>query len=135
MTQIDLFYTWIIGVCIYTGAVYSHCTVDTSSRTDYKPAAYFMNHAVKSRKMNDTLNNCKFGKSHNIFEGNICMDHCSLRSNCVAVQTSGAGCRFCVLADYDPSRVEKMEEPSFRATYVNASALESMLFSFICYVF
>ena len=122
------FYELLIMLLMHIASAYSECSTDTSSRLDYQLAIGIKNHAIKSHKMNDTLNSCSFGKYHNIFDSNACFDHCTLRrSNCLAVQTSNAGCRFCVPADYDPSRVETVD---FQITYVTTYALESIL-SFI----
>ena len=118
-------YEWLFMLFIQIGSAYGDCATDTSSRLDYQLAIGIKNHAIKSHKMNDTLNNCSFGKYHNIADINACFDHCTLRgrSTCLAAQTSTVGCRFCVLTQYDPVRVETVD---FQTTYVTTDALESM---------
>ena len=112
---------------MYTHTVHGDCedgrNVHTSSREEYKRQAEFIGQGIMLHKFNDVINTCKLGKVHSIFDRDICFDHCSLRENCVAVETSEAGCQFCLNATYDSSRIQ---QANMISTYVKSGAMEGI---------
>ena len=92
-----------------------------NNRADYILRPLESEDSALFQTFNDIINSCYLGKLHSIFDRNACFDHCTLRGgNCVGVESSPDGCRFCLSAEYDENRHENVD---FSRLYVNVTAL------------
>ena len=71
-------------------------------------------------KFIDVINSCRLGRLHNIFDRNVCFDHCTLREDCNGIDVSEGGCRLCLSAEYDVSRQDSVD---FSRIYINRNAM------------
>ena len=105
--------------------VYAFCNSASNehvnNRADYISRPLESEDSALFQTFNDIINSCYLGKFHRIFDRNACFDHCTLRGwNCVGVESSPDGCRFCLSAEYDENRHENAD---FNHLYVNRTAL------------
>ena len=72
------------------------CDVQTSSKGIYE---HFDDIRTQSRMRarNMLLNSCRYGAIIEISDEQLCFDHCTLRDNCIAVNTTFEGCQMCYL--------------------------------------
>ena len=89
-----------------------HCNAPTSSQGNY---FYFDgNPDAWSDSLRDRLfSNCKFGRIMAMQEERLCFNHCTLRDNCVAVNTTD-GCQMCYLN-------EQLTDPTVTTPYIPAN--------------
>ena len=72
------------------------CDVQSSSTGNYEHVDDIQTQS-RMRARNMLLNSCRLGKITDTLGEHLCFDHCTLRNNCIAVNTAFEGCQMCYL--------------------------------------
>ena len=99
--------------------VEGHCTYGSRLNAEYLLASDILRDETLSSSLSETLSNCTFGKIHYFGPTmffSLCLQHCSLRDNCVAVYAGNASCQFCLKVENMTQTIDQLD---FSRIYVN----------------
>ena len=119
---------------VVVGIVFAFIQYKTTKQTscdnryihqNYASAFELSQNASFTQNVQQILSRCRFGSLHRGLDLNLCSDHCSLRSNCMAMyMEESLSCRFCLTQESELANFSI----SLNQTYVNMLNVNGKIF-------
>ena len=111
----------LITVLLLINETHGNCKNEQNeglnSRANYVLRPTEETNSILFHKFNYVINSCRLGKQHELYDRNVCFDHCTLHGgDCLGVEISSIGCKFCLRAQYNGNRIANVD---FNQTYIN----------------